>query len=97
MVDNVSFIESISGIQYPEIIVNFFDHFMVLKQIVENSGIVSVISNTENSILFLVEFNSSDAKDQALKSIPEYYTIYGRQIIVGIEVLTDRIVQFQLN
>ena len=59
--DRVSFIESVSGIQYPEIIVNFFDHFMVLRQIVQDSGSVSVVKNTENSILFLVEFKDPES------------------------------------
>lgn len=97
--DRVSFIESVSGIQYPEIFVNFFDHFMLLRQIVQDSGNVSVIRNTENSILFLVEFRDSNDMSKALQTIQgtSYFTIYGRQIKASIEILTDKIIQIQLQ
>jgi len=97
--DRVSFIESVSGIQYPELIVNFFDQFMVLHQIVQDSGSVSVIKNTESSILFLVEFKDHNYMKQALSGIQatSYFTIYGRQIKASIEILTDKIIQIQLQ
>lgn len=97
--DRVSFLESVSGIQYPQLIIQFFDQFIVLKEIVEDAGQVSVIKNTKNSILFLVEFSSAEKQNEALSRIPSssFFTVYGKQIKVNIDVLTDKVIQIQLR
>lgn len=99
MIDRISFLDSVSGIQHPEIIVEFFEHFIALKQIVENYGSIAVIKNTKASISFLVEFASNEAMQHALLNIPNppYFVIYGRQIKVSVEILTDRVLQIQLR
>ena len=97
--DRISFLDSVSGIQHPEIMVEFFDHFIVLKQIVEGYGKVTVISSTKSSITFMVEFVNNDAMKMALANIPDppYFSIYGRSIKVNVEVPTDRLLQIQLR
>ena len=56
MTSRVQFLESVSGIQYPEMIVDFFDHFVALKQIVQDSGKVEVLNFDKNSICFSIKF-----------------------------------------
>lgn len=90
--DRVDFIESVSGIKYPGMIVDFFDHFIALKQIVEDSGKVNVLSNDNTSITFSILFSSLDAKNLALNTINSlagHIAIYGRPISIYVEVLTD--------
>ena len=97
--DRLSFLESVSGIEHPELIQEFFDHFLAIKQIVENNGTVSVIKNTKNSIQFLVEFNNPKAQTLALGQLTTnpYIEVYGRPIRVDVEILTDRLVQIKLK
>jgi hypothetical protein len=98
MQDRVSFIESVEGIDNPKIITEFFDHFIALQHIANDHGKVSVIKSDKSSILFLVEFDSHEYLEQALASIDNSsINIYGRIIKVGINVLTDSIVQFNLR
>ena len=90
--DRVSFIESVSGIKYPGMIVDFFDHFIALKGLVEDSGKVNVLSNTETSISFSISFSSSQARDMALNTVNSLggtVVIYNRPISVGVQVPTD--------
>ena len=49
--DRIAFLESISGIEYPEMIVEFFDQFIALKYLVEDYGQISVqeYENTHTS------------------------------------------------
>lgn len=97
--DRISFLDSISGIQHPEIMVEFFDHFIALKQIVEGYGKVTVINSTKTSITFMVEFLHDDAMKMALANIPDppYFSIYGRSIKVNVEVPADKLLQIQLR
>jgi hypothetical protein len=97
--DRMSFLDSVSGIQQPEIIVEFFDHFLALKQIVEGYGKITVISSAASCITFLVEFPSDETINMALANIPDppYFSIYGRSIKVHVEVPTDRLMQIQLR
>ena len=97
--DRISFLDSVSGIQHPEIMVEFFDHFMALKQIVEGYGKITVIKSTKISITFMVEFPNNETMNMALANIPNppYFTIYGRSIKVNVEVPTDRLMQIQLR
>lgn len=93
------FFESISGITYPEMLVNFFDQFVALKQIVEDSGKVNVLSNTENSITFSIIFNSQQSRDIALNMIQTQggsIIIYGRIMPIKVEILTDTDIKVEL-
>lgn len=90
--DRVKFIGSIGGIHYPEMIVNFFDHFVALKQLVEDSGVVNVTDVSESSIDFSIDFDNQRIKDQALESIliqQGVIVIYERPIRISVKVLTD--------
>ena len=98
MVDRISFFNSISGIDYPEMIVDFFDQFIALKQLVEDHGSISVQDKSENSITFIVQFANSNVLDQALKTVqsgPIY--IYGRPINVMIDFISENQLKFILQ
>lgn len=86
--DRVQFFESISGINYPHMLVDFFDHFLALKLIVENSGkvIVPQQENINNHIIFDIEFSDSKAKETAVNIINSNGSviIYDRPIYINI-------------
>ena len=86
--DRIQFFESISGIDYPHMLVDFFDHFLALKEIVENSGKINVPQqeNINNHIIFDIEFSDSRAKETAVELINSSGTIiiYDRPIYINI-------------
>ena len=89
--DRVQFFESISGIQYPYMLVEFFDHFLALNQIVENSGKVIVPHQIDNNkISFDIEFSNKKAKENAVNLInncTSMVMIYERPIYIQINGL----------
>lgn len=95
MTDRVNFIQSIDGIEYPEMIVKFFDHFLALKEIVDNSGSVSIsheqISNPD-CISFNIHFTGQKDINQAINEINQRSVIYiyNRPISVSMEVLSEK-------
>lgn len=92
MIDRVNFLESVSGIQYPEMLVTFFDHFIALKQIVEDYGTVNVINNSPSSLTFSVKFKNKTTRDNALNAINStngIVMIYQRPITVDVKFPTD--------
>lgn len=98
MVDRLNFFDSISGIQYPEMIVDFFDQFIALKQLVEDHGNIEVSESTEKSISFITHFNSSAHRDQAISMIQSGpIIIYGRPISIFIESISDVDIKFILQ
>lgn len=86
--DRIQFFESISGIDYPYMLVDFFDHFLALKQIVENSGKVIIPQQISNDrISFNIEFSNKKAKESALNLInncTSMVMIYDRPIYINI-------------
>ena len=90
--DRCTFFNSISGILYPEMLVDFFDQLVALKQIVEDSGKVTVLESNENQIVFSIMFKSIEYKNIAMDMIQNagyQIVIYGRIINIRLEVLTD--------
>ena len=90
--DRCTFFNSISGILYPEMLVDFFDQFVALKQIVEDSGKVTVLESNENQIVFSIMFKSIEYKNIAMDMIRNagyQIAIYGRIMNIRLEVLTD--------
>ena len=90
--DRVNFLESVSGIQYPDMLVTFFDHFIALKQIVEDHGTVNVINSTPNTLTFSVKFKNKTARDNAVKAINStngILMIYQRTITLDVKFPTD--------
>ena len=55
--DRIAFIESISGINYPEMLVHFFDQFIALKKLVEEGYIEK---HGERKSAFYVKVCSDD-------------------------------------
>ena len=99
MVDRVKFFESVNGIQHPDMMINFFDHFLALKSLVEDKGLIEVGYNEEDCIGFNIEFKDSAAATQAinyLASTPRVL-IYGRFISVKVNILTDKKIQIILQ
>lgn len=100
MVNRIDFLESVSGINYPVMLVDFFDHFIALKQIVEDSGKVNVIGSDNSSIEFSISFNSPSALNLALNTISSssgIIVIYGRPISIQVEALTDSELKINLR
>lgn len=96
--DRITFFNSISGIDYPEMIVEFFDQFIALKQLVDDHGTVSVCDKSDNSISFITVFNDKKFKDQALYTVGSGpITIYGRPISISVENLSDTEIKFILQ
>lgn len=96
--DRVSFLESIDGINYPSMIVDFFDHFIALKHIVEASGKITVVCNNEESIVFSIIFDSEQAQYNALSSIQSSsINVYNRLISIDIEVVSSTEIKITLK
>lgn len=98
--DRISFFESVNGIKYPEMLVNFFDQFIALKHIVEDNGFVRVIDNDNINIKFSITFKSIESKNNALEiinSLGGSISIYNRPISINIESLTDSEIQIKLS
>ena len=72
-------------------LVEFFDHFLALKQIVENSGKVIVPHQIDNNkISFDIEFSNKKAKENAVNLInncTSMVMIYERPIYIQINGL----------
>ena len=99
--DRVAFVESLQGINYPMMLVDFFDHIIALKNIVEDSGTVSVLETDENSIKFSIVFSNEKKYTMALNlisSLNGYINIYGRQLMIQVEVNpTDKTINIKLS
>lgn len=90
--NRVDFLESVQGIQYPDMLANFFDHFIALKTLVEDHGKVTVLESGPTSVSFSVKFKNKGNKDSALTAITNlggYIYIYQRPISVAVKPLTD--------
>jgi hypothetical protein len=88
--DRLNFLDSISDIQYPEMLVKFFDQFIALKQLVEDNGKIIVKNSDSTSISFLVKFNTKDIRDRALANInTNIIVIYNRPINIQINIVND--------
>ena len=99
--DRVAFISSINGIAYPKMIVDFFDHFLALKQIVDNTGQnITIVNKNEKNITFDVEFNHNLSLINAIHTIETLngvIEIYRRPIYVYTEVLSDKKIRITLS
>ncbi len=88
--DRIAFLDSISGIQYPEMIVEFFDQFIALKQIVEDYGNITVNEKLNNGISFNISFQDQVFRDKALSNVQTgSVIIYGRPISIMAEPMSD--------
>jgi hypothetical protein len=96
--DRLSFLDSISGIEYPNMIVEFFDHFIALKKIVENYGSISVNNKTDNAISFNILFKDNKYKVKALSNVNTgSIVIYGRPISIIMDDISETEVRFTLQ
>lgn len=100
MMNRIDFFESIDNIQYPSMIVDFFDHFIALKKIVEDSGKITVINSENNqNIDFSIEFLSTEHMDMAIKIIESnkgIIEIYGRPMNIYIQPLSKKVIKISI-
>lgn len=98
--DRVSFFKNINGITYPEMLVDFFDHFLALKNIVgTNNCTVNIISTHNNVIDFIVNFKEESLLQKVMNELNRngnVVVIYNRTMTVHIEVLTDKDLKIKL-
>jgi hypothetical protein len=91
--NRIDFIESVSGIAYPEMLVKFFDYFIALQQLVNNQRTrISVYNSGINYIEFSLEFMTKSDVDMAINQINSYnnsIVIYDRLMSIKMEFLTD--------
>lgn len=98
--DRVSFLDAVSGINYPDMLITFFDHFITLKELIEDSGKVNVNSSSASMIQFDVDFNSKHKRDLALHQIESSSGViitYQRPIHVRSNVLSDTKIEIILS
>ena len=98
--NRVEFFDSISGIKYPEMLADFFDHFVALKQIVEDSGSIDVINSNESSIMFSITFSNNSVLRSAVDAINTLngsIEIYKRPIAINVKVPTDTSILINLT
>lgn len=98
--DRVSFFKNINGITYPEMLVDFFDHFLALKNIVgTNNCTVNIISTHNNVIDFIVNFKEESLLQKVMNELNRngnVVVIYNRTMTVHVEVLTDKDLKIKL-
>lgn len=90
--DRIAFFNSISGIDYPYMLVNFYDQFLALKELVMGYTAINVLTSDNSGITFNIAFSESRFRDQTLSIInkfPGRILIYGKFVPVQIDNLTD--------
>lgn len=90
--DRITFFNSISGIDYPKMLVKFYDQFLALKELVIEPSLVNVISNLEDEhITFSIKFTNKNDIQYTLSILNSYnlINVYGKMITVNIDSLTD--------
>lgn len=96
--DRISFLESISGIEYPEMLVEFFDQFIALKQVVQDNGKITVQEKSTSGITFVIMFDNNQSRNIALSNISSgSVIIYGKQINIGVNAISDTELQIILK
>ena len=96
--DRITFLESISGIEYPEMIVEFFDQFLALKYLVEDYGQISVQEKSTNGISFVIKFTDVEYRDKALSNVQtSSVVIYGKPISINLEIISETEIKFILH
>lgn len=98
MVNRLEFFNSISGINYPDMLINFFDHFIALKYLIEDTGSISVDNATNEYIRFSIIFPSPEIKIQVLQRIQSgNMMIYNRPIHVSYRNISDTELKIELR
>jgi hypothetical protein len=79
-------------------LVEFFDHFIALKQLVEDNGKVSVLESKDNSITFSIVFNNIESRNLALSNAQSgSVIIYGKPISINVDIISDTEIRFKLQ
>ena len=87
--DRLTFFNSISGIKYPEMLVEFYDQFLALSQLLWNRPCaIVVIDNSGKSISFSINYKDDPDLPSYLSNF-RYHVVYGRSIGIYSEVLSD--------
>lgn len=91
------FLDSISGIKYPEMLVEFYDQFIALSCLFTDQCDIIVKDSTDRSISFIVSFTDINNRDLSLSRIPSSLLIYGRLISILAEAISDTELQLILQ
>lgn len=94
--DRLAFYNCISGVDYPEMIVTYFDQFAALHSIVQDFKTVCVEGTSEKSISFVIEFSNARSRN-AVMSCPESIIIYGRPLAIIKESISDNIIKLTIQ
>ena len=78
--------DSISGIDYPRMLADYYTHIIALKMLIEDFGKATVEFAEGNSITFSVIFNNSDIKSQLRSGS---LVIYNRPLQIQVESFSD--------
>lgn len=90
--DRLTFFNSVSGISDPGLVIKYYDNFIALKQLLNNStGSPSVDSYNNSSIKFSVSFQTARDKKETLTMIQSgTIIIYGKPISVLVEDVSTK-------
>jgi hypothetical protein len=86
--DRITFFESIKGLQYPNMLVHFFDQILALNKLAKEYDNISVENVTDN-ISFLIHFKNKKCMNSMVSTMYTPVNIYGRYISVYYEQLSD--------
>ena len=85
--NRLEFFESVSGIVYPNMLVDFFDQFVALKEMIDNRGVVTINSSSDTYISANIEFKDQSSRKYVLdfiNSLNGVVIIYQRPINVQV-------------
>ena len=96
--DRLTFFNLISGIRYPEMLIEFYDQFLTLFQLFFNrTCAITVLDSSDRSITFCIDYTEDKTITAYLSSVGPYYVIYGRSISIHSEALSDKQLKLTLQ
>ena len=93
--DRLTFFNLITGIRYPEMLIEFYDQFLALKQLVNGYPCtIDVCNSTDRSISFNIDCDANTVNYIAMN---KSMIIYGRSISIYSEPLSDKQIRVTLQ
>ena len=93
--DRLTFFNLITGIRYPEMLIEYYDQFLALKQLVNGYPCaIDVSGSTDRSISFNID---CDKNTMNLISMNKVMVIYGRSISIYTEPVSDKQIKVTLQ
>ena len=96
--DRLTFFNLISGIKYPEMLIEFYDQFLALFELFFNRQCaITVLDSSNRSITFCIDYAKDKTIPTYISSVGPYCMIYGRSISIHSEVLSDKQLKLTLQ